>query len=109
MGFTTRVSFQDFFYQCSQSDDNPENTLAKFGYILHIEVEKTQILLYSWLHAGTHHENLASGKKSFQISANLDPFFFHEKNPLYRWKSYLFRSNFGKNLPVKETLPSHLK
>ncbi len=35
---------------CSQSGDNPENILAKFGYILDIKVEKkTRILWYSWL------------------------------------------------------------
>lgn len=103
-GFWDKGFFSGFCDQCSQSDDNPENTLAKFGYILHIKVEKFQILLYSWLRTGTYHEILAIAKKTFQISTNLGPFFFHENYPLY-----LFRSKFGKNLSVKETLPSHLK
>jgi hypothetical protein len=37
------VSFKDFFL-CTQSDYNPKNNLAKFGYILHKEVEKNQNL-----------------------------------------------------------------
>jgi hypothetical protein len=39
------VSFKDFFL-CTQSEYNPENNLAKFGYILHKEVEKNQNLFY---------------------------------------------------------------
>jgi hypothetical protein len=35
-GFLLRILW------CSQSDDRPENNLAKFGYILEMKVEKKQ-------------------------------------------------------------------
>jgi hypothetical protein len=41
----------------------PENnlaTLSNFGYILDMKVEKSRILLDSWLPAGTYHKNLAN-------------------------------------------------
>jgi hypothetical protein len=49
---------------CSQSGDHPENSLAKFKYILEMKVgkkrerEREKILLYSWLPIGTYHNNL---------------------------------------------------
>jgi hypothetical protein len=49
---------------CSQSGDHPENKLAKFKYILDMEVgekkKKNRIPLYSWLHTGAYHRNLAN-------------------------------------------------
>jgi hypothetical protein len=35
-GFSLRILW------CSQSGDNPENNLAKFGYIVDVKVEKEQ-------------------------------------------------------------------
>jgi hypothetical protein len=43
---------------CSQSDDHPENNLAKFGYIPDMKVNRNRSLLYSWLLTETYHENL---------------------------------------------------
>ncbi len=53
-GFLLRILW------CSRSDNNPEHSLAKFGYILHMEVgENKRILLYSWLHTRTCCGNVA--------------------------------------------------
>jgi hypothetical protein len=43
---------------CSQSDDHPENNLAKFGYIPDMKVNRNRSLLYSWLLTETYHKNL---------------------------------------------------
>jgi len=52
-GFVLRILW------CSQSGDHPENNLAKFRYILDMEVgKKNRIPLYSWPHTGTYHKNL---------------------------------------------------
>jgi hypothetical protein len=41
-----------------------ENNLAKFGYLLDMKVfKKNKSLLYSWLPAGTYHQNLTIWKK----------------------------------------------
>jgi hypothetical protein len=50
----------------SQSGDQPENNLAKFGYVLDMKVEKHRIFLYSWLSTITsYHKTLAIwGKKN---------------------------------------------
>ncbi len=46
---------------CSQSGNDSENNLPKFGHILDMKVgkNKIKIFLYSWLPTGTYHKNLA--------------------------------------------------
>jgi hypothetical protein len=57
---------------CSQSGNHSENNLAKFGYVLDMEVGKKKILLYSWLPTGTYHKN--SGNLDFFFSWKSDKF-----------------------------------
>ncbi len=40
---------------CSQSDNHPENNLAKSGYVLDMIIDKNRIFLYSLLPTGTYH------------------------------------------------------
>jgi hypothetical protein len=62
-GFLLRILW------CSQSGDHPENSLAKFGYILDMKVKKENRILLSssWLPTKTCHKymgiwNLSSSK-----------------------------------------------
>ncbi len=61
IGFLFRILW------CSQSDNHPENNLAKFGYIRDMKVGKTKkkknrSLLYSWLPSRRYHKTLAIWK-----------------------------------------------
>ncbi len=86
---------------CSQSDDHPENNLAKLGYIYESKRKEE-----GWLPTGTYHQNPAvwKRKKNLQNLANLGHF-FHEKS-FVEVKIILFKSKFCENSPVKETLVS---
>ncbi len=48
------------FCDVSKIGDNPENNLAKFGYIPDMKAFfwKNRMLLYYWLPSGTYHKNL---------------------------------------------------
>jgi hypothetical protein len=81
-GFVLRILW------CSQSGHDPENNLAKFRYILDMELGKeNRIPLYSWLHTGTYHKNLAIWNfflfEIWRIWVK-----FSMKNPLHRSKAY---------------------
>ncbi len=54
---------------CSQSDDHPENNLAKFGYIYESRKEEEE-----WLPTGTHHQNPAVWGKKKQKSSKSGKF-----------------------------------
>jgi hypothetical protein len=82
---------------CSQSGDHPENKLAKFGYIPEMKVlkKKDPSSLKIWQFRK---------KKSIKIW-QIWPIVLM-KNPVYV-DIILFRSKFGKNLPVRKITPTH--
>jgi hypothetical protein len=86
---------------CSQSDNYSQNNLAKFDNVLDMKVEETRIVLYFYYQPGTYHTNLAIWK-IIQCLANLGPF-SHEKS-LVEVETLFFKSQIGKNSPVKEKL-----
>ncbi len=66
---------------CSQSDDHPQNSLSKFGYICESRKKEE-----GWLPTGTYHQNPEVWKRK-RKSGKFGSF-FSMKNPLYRSKSY---------------------
>ncbi len=69
---------------CSQSGDNPENALAKFGFILHKSRKKTESLCILGYLLGTCHKKFGYwGNNAFEIW-----WIWAMENRLYKSKSY---------------------
>ncbi len=87
----------------SQSDDHRKNNLAKFGCIIDMKVEKKTKSFYNLGYLLEVIIRLSQfGKNIIQKSGKF--------GPLFPWKflcicqNHIFRSKFGKNSPLKETL-----